>query len=823
MTTMDGFLRNAARALTPRTALPKGRILREVSRVLLDEDTAFKEKSLHTESATRSSLSNIVARLLALPPESRRLASSGLPGESARIAECVAQRIAAEHFTVAENHDEAVRQNTDVKVIAVGNVARTPQEERLLERIDATYVDPAVANSDKVPVTAYRDPCEEIADVVSLIRENKSADPNTRVAVATCDPGYVPELATTLTAAGIGITAPSHKALKDDPYVRAILQVLALDARRFPRRDVSELLGTAWLEGLPSQYSYDRLTRGRREEEETAQWAKDFQEQLQRVWASQTWEETSQALKALLGTTTPAVDAVIDDLATLDNHLPPPTQEMVYDLVNDAFSGLQRFEPTGDVVIGDLSDIVGMQLDHLYIVGATDTNLPGTFTEDPAIKAAQSGVDSVWLNKRMTTLWEAALRSADNVAISYPRSSVMGDISGEPSSWILEQQPARRFDSGTLVPPTDKHLAVLKAAVDTEETPFTRVRGYRETGQRNAYNGFIHSPIGQRYLRNPLSPTSMEKFSDEPQQFFVEKVLQRSLLDDKPPATSVDSAERGTIFHEIFEEWALENRLGPNLGADMNEEKWRASMAAIVDKHVGDAREYSPMVWQAFASEVRSQTKAWLEREIQDSQDGWIAVGAEVNFGDAAPFKIDLGNGATIFVHGSIDRVDVRGDEVRVTDYKSGKSKTYIDKLKANQFIGGPRDHVEGKGGYVLQLAVYGEVVHGVLEGQRDAAPELAAVLDRFLEPGEGATVNSRYWMFRDEAQQEVDVAVNEEARKVLREYLREAHRAITAGEFPPTYSKKNHMFGYSSYAVAFGPNRNNAVALAVAETELDQ
>ena len=148
-----------------------------------------------------------------------------------------------------------------------------------------------------------------------------------------------------------------------------------------------------------------------------------------------------------------------------------------------------------------------MQLDQLFIIGATDANLPGSFTDDPAITPAQSGMNSEWFNNRASQVWQDALRSAENVTVSYPRSSLNGDVSGQPSSWILQWMPAKKedwhtlnFDSTQLIPPTQRRMSVLRAGSDSTETSFDRIRRDREKGTLSAYNGFIDSEIGARYL-----------------------------------------------------------------------------------------------------------------------------------------------------------------------------------------------------------------------------------------------------------------------------------------------------------------------------------
>ncbi|GAB3079350.1 hypothetical protein GCM10027157_11360 [Corynebacterium aquatimens] len=776
----------------------------------------------------------------------------------------------------------------------------------MLSAVDATHIDAAVDTAPgRVSVRSYIDSNEELSDVVSSVRGILKESPNARIAIAACDSTYLPALKKILDSAGIPNDASAPVGWNEDPYIQSVLYALSLDPNVLPRRALSDLLGIVLLDGAPSLYNFDRLSRGgtatlhdlsdwrkldaevlSNEDKRIQKWVFSLADGLHRVRESETWKDTAAALDTLIksvvkeqfaskdndadaqgsGARTNDERALavgvlrnsIETLAELDGVLPPPTPEVVVDMLSDTLPARQTDAKRDGVAVGDLVSMVGLQLDYLFIVGANDIHLPGTFVADAAIKPEQSDLDSEWFTTHIRRLWEGALNAAHKVRVSFPRSSISGAISGEPSSWLVplvgsskKDWERIRFRSEELVPPTDAAMAIFDESVSTEETGATRLRQFRKAGTHNEFNGYVDTPAGKEWLDQAVSSSSLEEFSAAPQKFFITRILGRALLDDKGQTADLDASGRGTLYHAIFEEWSNRYRIGPDAPTKLDKEQAEPALAEVVDKHVlPTLAQLPPLTADVVRRDFARFTTDWLKQELKDATGDWVAVGAEAEFGqgrsgnETPPFPIVLDDGSIIYVKGSIDRVDVKrtGDtfEVRVTDYKSGKGKTYVDKLGATKkpkdldlddpqrFIGKPLDYESGTGGYALQLAIYGEVVHGVLEAiargddpEESPAPTLhRALVEQGIDGSQPVTVKARYWMFTDPDDSVVEITVGDAARNALKDYLRTTRESILRGEFPPTHAKKNYA---DAFTTAFGPNRNLAISRAVAAWTRDE
>ncbi|WP_257162416.1 PD-(D/E)XK nuclease family protein [Corynebacterium cystitidis] len=865
--TVEGFVRQAARSLSPRSPLPRRRIMTEVTRILPDEDSAFRDHEIHTETVTRSSLSDIVGRLLRLSPQARAHAGGAqLPREAARIAELVAQRTRDDYYTRAEAYAIAAAasaQSSHTAFISAGVIPADPQEQALIEALCPTVVATTVNPEPQPEMMTYMDPSEEIEAVFSDVAARARADDTLAagdVAVVTPSADYLPELVRLSRSAVFPARVPAVSRWAQYPAIRTVLRLVSLDSDSTPRRALAELLESGYVANAPSAYEFNRFTRDRDipidsgedwnialtsdEDSSVLQWRNALWAGLQTVWSATTWTDLAARLRSLLLQTLridelPTAGLIldtVDSLASFDGELGAPTQAMVVEVLTDLWSTPRAAESQGEMIVGTLDDIVGKQLRHLYIVGASDAALPGSFTPDPAITAKQSGVDATWYNEHTRSLWEAALRSATTVQISFSRSSLDGALTGQPSGWVLQYLPSTpadypRFERSTLVPLTEQGLKRIANGVTRPRTRFGQVAAARRGGERTELNGFVSTPLSEDWFDNPVSASALELYTEDPQEFFFHYLLRSKRLEDPAPAAQVSPVERGTVYHRIFEDWTPQVRLGDNIGTVPDEDEARAVLDRIVKTHLGTRDErYSATTWESFTQDVRGNVARWFEREMADIADGWIAVGAETSFGTSAPpvrvpITPRVGRHREVLLRGAIDRIDVRIDDeggvhLRVTDYKSGTGKKYAEKLDISP-VGGPKDHEADKGGYAIQLAIYGAAAQAsVGNGAHSThAPlaQLPAIISRFCSPGAPVTVTSRYWMFRDSDNPEVELRNDDATSTALRDFLTSTYTEIVSGHFPPTYEKKNFFYGFSDSLVLRGPTRSNQTARAIA------
>ena len=94
------------------------------------------------------------------------------------------------------------------------------------------------------------------------------------------------------------------------------------------------------------------------------------------------------------------------------------------------------------VFVGPLSAAAGTDWDIVFIVGAADRSLPGLDREDPLLSEALRSEVGLRGARSRARRWRfeylAALWSAEERHVSYPRADVRGQRARFPSRWLLD-------------------------------------------------------------------------------------------------------------------------------------------------------------------------------------------------------------------------------------------------------------------------------------------------------------------------------------------------------------------------------------------------
>lgn len=303
---------------------------------------------------------------------------------------------------------------------------------------------------------------------------------------------------------------------------------------------------------------------------------------------------------------------------------------------------------------------------------------------------------------------------------------------------VFEALPITRLNIGDVVPPTDVTSldeAVLTVAdglsngtLSTSDEGITIYRWLvNDSEQRDywqhiahgrateatrlsrsahdAYSGRLQHPdlieivatdfINERHI---WSASQMGEFGMCPYRFFAKRLLKLDALDE--PQEGLDALQLGSLNHKI-----LEVTYNEIIDADLTIEPQNRADALDILHHVADEwlvkapevyKFRESALWQQEQQVIKRRLHALVEMDFSPAAP--LNKGAaprrpfalELKFGymgeNAPPVRIPLAEGQTILVRGSIDRVDLIGDdELIVVDYKSGSTPISINDMESGR------------------------------------------------------------------------------------------------------------------------------------------
>ncbi len=230
------------------------------------------------------------------------------------------------------------------------------------------------------------------------------------------------------------------------------------------------------------------------------------------------------------------------------------------------------------------------------------------------------------------------------------------------------------------------------------------------------HHGIVLDAMGEFDLvggESSISPSSLELLGKCPLAWFYRHALGLRPPSDPEynPDTWLDSLDRGSLLHEVYEEIGTRyrGRQAEIAGADAHSVAIGIANSVIARWH---AKVPPPgqTVFEAEAAELRAAAISFVEMERELARRGdaaeWIEL--ELSFGrDGKPGGYPLGDGRTLGIFGRTDRVDRLPDGgLRVIDYKTGKVGHFQKSPKKPPFDGGRQ----------LQPAIYAAAVEALLD-----------------------------------------------------------------------------------------------------------
>jgi ATP-dependent helicase/nuclease subunit B len=243
-------------------------------------------------------------------------------------------------------------------------------------------------------------------------------------------------------------------------------------------------------------------------------------------------------------------------------------------------------------------------------------------------------------------------------------------------------------------------------------------RWARGRSQWTAYDGITRvtgmtKPIleAKRLGARPYSLSALQKYASCPYQFLLSAIYKLEQPKDIEPLQRLDPLTRGSIFHEaqaaFFRQLKQDGRLP--LTADAMPHALQtidAALAAVAADYTERLAPAIDRVWHDEIADIGRDLRVWVRR--LPLGDGWQPAYFEFAFGlpgdrgrDPASVKDPVLVDGRFILRGSVDLIETSGNDLRITDHKTGKNRTTWKTV-----IGG---------GSILQPVLYGLAVEQAL------------------------------------------------------------------------------------------------------------
>ena len=451
---------------------------------------------------------------------------------------------------------------------------------------------------------------------------------------------------------------------------------------------------------------------------------------LAAVDAARTWTAAADAVTGLVSSLfrqspdRAAVLAVIGSLGDLDAIAPAITRDRVVGAVATRLDGIvdRVGEEGAGVALGPIDDAVGRDLDTVCVVGMAEGLLPVLHKPDPLVpEGAVEPDSSELLDERYRVLQLALAAGSEHRLCSLPRGSMRGGGNRIPSRWLLPTltrlagKPVRAttwlvdvagcpavtavpsFVEGVLTPPaalgsdpaTPAELRIRELSANGWQprtgTPELIARAHemrqdRRRGRFTRFTGDVSSAADLlTVLDHPLSPTRLEDWAQSPYLFFLSTVLRVRTLDDPAADIEMDLRDYGDLVHRILQRY-ISDRLETGSGPDRD--LLMRALRSECEAAIATSPGLVASLWRRREILLAAELDRWFAEDEADFETGWRPAATELGFGrqDAdgpvveIPFEVTTSRGTTsVFLAGSIDRLDERAGALRVTDYKTGK------------------------------------------------------------------------------------------------------------------------------------------------------
>jgi hypothetical protein len=439
-------------------------------------------------------------------------------------------------------------------------------------------------------------------------------------------------------------------------------------------------------------------------------------------------------------------------------------------------------EPTVSVVWGPAAAIAAVPRPYTWLVGLTSRSWPRRANEDPLLPhhvVPSSRLDPLPVHQADTRDFETiGAMTARELLFSRARRDSGGRVNGVSPLYprdIAEVYLAQSREPEQAASDTDRLFArpaEFSALPEARAALSAWIDWHTE--RITAHDGSVRAnhPLLLQALDRRQSASSLSKLLRDPLGYLWQYGFGWSSPDEVDEPLTLNPLQFGNLLHEILEAaiLILEEKPGGFAAAAQDELALQnviaAAAATVAARWEATAPVPPPVIWRRKCEDVSglaltalSAKEAPLAGQESFAEIPFGGDSRAVKMGDNVlatlpwdPRTPVIIPGTSIAIGGSIDRLDIAGDNsaARVTDYKSGKF---------------PRGVPQLKGGAELQRCLYAYAVRSLIAG----SPEVEA---RLLYPRKnGAPLN---------------LASPDETLAKLTTFLTAAYSAFAAGKALP-------------------------------------
>ena len=419
------------------------------------------------------------------------------------------------------------------------------------------------------------------------------------------------------------------------------------------------------------------------------------------------------------------------------------------------------------VLVGPVSLALGVELDLAVVCGMAEGTFPARRNDDALLPDRERRVVGRDLPARGDRSGDdhrallALIAASQQSLLLYPRGDLRRAADRYPSRWLTEQTdslenvpsfvgglrrtmfPAHEheYDTRCLLDwhdnrsrDDDSTQADLIALPSVQQRIELRrgieLRRARLSSRLTRFDGNLAvGDLGEAALPHPAdgsqvtSASRLEAWAGCPHAYFMRYILRVEAIDDTDDDHRISPLERGSLVHRILERWlteALDRNAVPAPGGSWTDQ-WRKRLRAVGEEECDRLAARGLVGRRLYWEHDRRQILADLDRFLDFDDDqraryGSRPAAAELGFGmphsPGGPVGIEISDGRSLRVRGSIDRVDeTDAGGLLVIDYKAGSTRNYEKLSLDDPTLGGSR----------LQLVLYDLAARKLL-GSSDSA-----------------------------------------------------------------------------------------------------
>ncbi|TPW72896.1 PD-(D/E)XK nuclease family protein [Schumannella sp. 10F1B-5-1] len=503
----------------------------------------------------------------------------------------------------------------------------------------------------------------------------------------------------------------------------------------------------------------------------------------------------------------------LERLSELGDVVPEASIEQLISVVTSELDAITpRAGRFGEgVVVGPISDAVGLDLDRIFVLGLSDDLYPGRLTADPLIPdrirdVAPSLPRPRERIDRMRRDLAAVTSSGAQVTLSFARGDLRRSTPRLPSRWMMptlrqlsgdpdlvatdwEQASSTSIvssasywsSSSTAALPASAHEWRLRSAAagtpPDDEVVSAAVELHRERSSERftRFDGLVADVEGlpdfQAIGTESVAPTTLERYAICPHGYFVERLLGVRRVEDPEEIVTIRPVDVGNLIHGALDRLVSENAEAlPDYGeawTPRQRQRLREIAVEIGDQLEATGLTGHPLLWERARQELLADLDRMLDRDdLYRAQNDARVIGTELHFDQVqVPTAIDR----SVEMRGSIDLIEqTRGGRLLVIDIKTGRSRSF-DPINKDAIAAGTK----------LQLPIYAR-----------AAAEVYPTDD----------VEAMYWFVRDDDKR-IRIELDDDLRARYSAAIGALSDGIASGIFPPKAPEEaDHMWVQCEY-----------------------